>query len=275
MLSGGGWVRHLSNRRAAKRARSAPLEIAHRCGSAMSKKKSFAQGVWEALHPGQHFEQRRWVPRREEPRWKRLAARRREERRWLMIEVRRQLKKKSWAYFTREDWEAFDRFAEQRREEWRWSMIEARRLKREVSQRFARDRAVQREKERKAERAKRKTIPSRTTLRYGHRYRSVWAPTPIRERPWARLLAKMVPGTWYSRPVLRSLAPDVALNFAYGTGRPYLDRARKTTPDMKHPPGFLALFRLNAKGEALRAAFFGGQVGGGRKTDGSGRVIVA
>ena len=79
------------------------------------------------------------MPRREEPRWKRLEARRREVWRWTMIETRRQSKKKSWTYFTREDWEAFDRFAEQRREEWRWSMIEARRLKREVAQRFARD----------------------------------------------------------------------------------------------------------------------------------------
>ena len=145
--------------------------------------------------------------------------------------------------------------AARRRAESHRARIETFRLKQEACQRFARDLAVLREKRRRAERAKLKTIPPRVTRRYGHRHRSVWVPTPILERPWLKLIARMVPGKWYSRPALRALAPDVPMSWAYGAGRPYLDRGRKTTPDMKHPPGFLSLFRLNGKGEALRAAF--------------------
>lgn len=220
----------------------------------MSKKKSFVQNVWEALHPGQDCEECQKLPRRE-PRWKRLEAQRREERRLARIETRHWFKKKSWTHLTNEDWEAIAREPARRRAESHRARIETFRLKQEACQRFARDLAVLREKRRRAERAKLKTIPPRVTRRYGHRHRSVWVPTPILERPWLKLIARMVPGKWYSRPALRALAPDVPMSWAYGAGRPYLDRGRKTTPDMKHPPGFLSLFRLNGKGEALRAAF--------------------
>jgi hypothetical protein len=221
----------------------------------MSKRKSFVQNVWKALHPAQRYEERRWLPRRVEPRWKRLEAQRREERRLARTGARRLSKRKYWTHMTPDDWEALAAEPARRRAEGQRLRIETLRLKQEAGQRFGRDRAVLREKRRRAERAKVKTIPRRVTRRYGHRHRSVWVPTPILERPWVKLLAEMVPGRWYSRADLWAIAPDVALNWAYGAGRPYLDRGRKTTPDMKHPPGFLSHFRLNAKGEALRAAF--------------------
>ena len=69
--------------------------------------------VWEALHPGQRYEGRRWVTPREEPRWKRLEARRREEKRFVKTEARRLLKK-SWTHLTPEDWEAQRQGAAQR-----------------------------------------------------------------------------------------------------------------------------------------------------------------
>jgi hypothetical protein len=86
----------------------------------------------------------------------------------------------------------------------------------------------------------------------------VWAPMPILERPFVGLIAQMVPGTWYSRADLRSFAPDAASNWVYGRGKPYLDRGQIPA---QHPSGFLALFRLNPEGEALRAAFLAAQAG--------------
>jgi hypothetical protein len=104
----------------------------------MSKSSSFVEAVWEALHPEQRCEERRrWVPPRDEPRWKRIEARRREERRVARIEARRLLKAKGLTHI---DWQIHDYHAKWCHEATQWARVETRRFKREQSQRFALDR---------------------------------------------------------------------------------------------------------------------------------------
>jgi hypothetical protein len=225
-------------------------------------RKDFSQRVWEALHPTQLREESRQVTNREAPRWLRLEARRREEKRLARLEGRRLLKKKFLTHLTPEDWEARDRDAEWQRAERQRTRIETRRWKQIVSQRYARDRAVLRLQRRRAERAKRGNIPPRATREINGRNRSAWTAIPILDRPFVALIAKMQPGTWYSRAVLRTKAPPgVAENWACTSGRPYLDRGRIPTPDKPH--GFQSLWRLNTRGESLRADFWAAKSDGG------------
>jgi hypothetical protein len=90
---------------------------------------------------------------------------------------------------------------------------------------------------------------------------------PVLSRSWAPLIGAMEPGRWYSRVVLRAMAPAVARSWPYGPGRPYLHRARLPVPDIRRrpAPGYIALFKLNDKGEALRASFIAAQSGDARQ----------